>query len=145
MSGAFTDWASTSLEQTDKEYIEFIKALGCDKDLDCLAPGAPCKCLEDVSADNILIAQDQSSALWAPTVDGVILKASPMDALKSGNVHKGAKIMIGSAVEDALQDIGSHATPEMFKDFIKMNIPEKHQTQENLDKCFNLYMNPKTV
>lgn len=145
MSGGFTDWASTDIETTDGEYDSFIKASGCEKDSACMKYGEPCMCLLNLTVDEVLDAQNSIGALWAPTVDNVILYDSPMESLKKGKVHKGAQVIIGTAVEDALNDIGADATPEMFKDFITVKMPEKHQTKENLEKCYDLYMNPKTV
>lgn len=142
MSGGFTGWAANTLDVADSYYESFVKAVGCDKDADCHAYGEPCQCLMGLSVDEVLDGQAAVGGGWAPTVDGTLLTQHPIDAVKDGNVHKSAHIIIGSAIEDALQDIGSDATPEMFKAFVKTRVPEKAQTDENLKTIFDLYMSP---
>jgi len=141
MSGGFTGWAAVSLEEADKTYAKMVKEVGCGHDPDCSAEGPACKCLVEVDARKLLAAQQSIGGMWGPTVDGSVLPYHPAEALELGKVHKGVPILIGTAVEDALNDIGEQATPAQFREYLPMILDDPSAT----DEAFDMYMDQTEI
>lgn len=132
MSGGFTSWAAQDMPDAEKDYDAFVKAVGCGDDAECLNHGSPCPCLMNAHPVDMLKAELAVPVTWAPTIDSVVLQLHPMDALKRQKVNKNVHIIIGTAIEDALTDIGANATEENFVEFlrVKAKLPDEATIQE---------------
>jgi len=123
LSGGFATWGSQSADASERSYEEFLRASGCDSEAACWEDGEPCKCLLKMDMDKLLEVQQANGFFAAPTVDGVNLPHSPMDALKAKEVHPDVPIVIGTAIEDSFVDIGADAKMEDFKKYLETTLP----------------------
>jgi len=101
MSGGFTDWAALPMEAAEGAFASVTKCLGCAQgDRDCLMAK---------SADDVM--KCGAGQWYGPVVDGVFLPKSPLKAVEVGDdaVDYAVPIIIGSALEDKLMDIGRNA------------------------------------
>lgn len=136
-SGGFTDWAAFGMKTAEENYDALLKAVGCQASPECQREGPACSCLLTVPAESLVAAGDGIS--WAPIIDGILVKLSPMDALRAGKV-KSVPIILGSCLEEGMAALPSDATPADFKSWVKGIVPEAH-----LREAFDLYMGAAAV
>ncbi|CAK0874509.1 unnamed protein product [Prorocentrum cordatum] len=120
-SGGFTDWAAFGMKTAEENYDALLKAVGCQASPECQREGPACSCLLTVPAESLVAAGDGIS--WAPIIDGILVKLSPMDALRAGKV-KSVPIILGSCLEEGMAALPSDATPADFKSWVKGIVPE---------------------
>lgn len=138
MSGGFTGWAAQDMPDAEEDYDAFIKEVGCGDHAECLNHGPPCPCLMNAHPVDMLKAELAVPVTWAPTIDGVVLQLHPMDAVKQQKVNKNVHIIIGTAIEDALIDIGANATEENFVEFLR--VKAKLHDEATIQEATRLYM-----
>jgi len=124
LSGGFADWGSQTASACERSYETFLNATRCAKEAECWEDGVPCSCLMKMDMEELLDAQSASQFFAAPTIDGVTLPHSPMDALKQKKVHKDVPIIIGTAIEDSFVDIGADAKMEDFEIWLESVLPK---------------------
>lgn len=101
-SGGFSGWDAQTMAESERWYKELLKTSGC-KDAHCLV---------DMAGIDLLTAYEKipngrccQSLLgspfipWAPTVDGVELRAHPYNLATEGQVHK-VPMVIGTNADD---------------------------------------------
>jgi len=140
MSGGFTSWAAISMASSESLYESMLTLMGCHDHADCQAVGPPCECM--LKKDGQELLDKQPGWGWGPTIDGAVLEYHPLEAFKRGKTHQGVPIIIGSAIEDALQDIGKDATKEDFVHFVGQERTEFHDVVDNITE---LYMSSETI
>jgi len=136
MSGGFANWAALPMIAAEEVFATVIKCLGCAQgDRACL--------MAKTAAETMNCGGGQ---WYGPVVDGSFLPKSPFEAALGGDsaVDYTVPIIIGSALEDKLVDIGRHADVAKLRRVIAAELghgsSESNQTSTvDLDEALRLY------